>query len=135
MLKVSEEIDLSRALPLTDWSQKEWDTVDGKMVIRRSKVVRSFTADGELLLIAGITHTTLTSIPELWIIMCKGFCKQLKRNIKYIREVLAQFLKEYPRIQVRVDMNFTAGMKFARFMGFVPVAEFPTGTAIFEVRA
>lgn len=134
MLKVLEEIDVSRALPLTDWSQKEWNTNDGKTVIRRSKVVRSLTEDGELLLIAGITHTSLTSVPELWLLMCKGYCKQLRRNSKHVKLLLAQLLVEYPRLEVRVDMNFVAGMKFARFMGFMQIAEFPSGYAVFEVR-
>lgn len=134
MLKVTEEIDVSRALPLTDWSQREWDTNDGKMVIRRSKNVRSLLEDGELLLIAGISHNSFTSVPELWILMCKGFCKQLRRNVKYVRMLLDQLLAEYPRLEVRVNKDFAAGMKFARFMGFKEIDEFPLGIAIFEVR-
>lgn len=134
MLKVTEEVDVSRAVPLTDWSQREWDTNDGKTLIRRSRWVRSLTQDDRILLIAGVKRDTLTAIPELWLIMSQGFCKNLRRNVKYVRLLLDELVVEYPRLEVRVDKSFEAGMKFARFMGFKEIGEYPAGFALFEVR-
>lgn len=117
-LTIIEGTKVSSELALTAWSRKEWDSGDGHILIRRSEKVWSLTENGITLLIVGLYKPTLTNIPELWLIMCEGFSKQLRRNIRVIHAYFDEILLKYPRIEVRLDAGFVAGLKFAQFMDF-----------------
>lgn len=118
MLQIQEIKEVGHGLDLTDWSSKEFNRGDGKILIRRSKHVWSLTDDGELLAVAGLSIPSVMAVPEVWLLLCRSFPRKLRRNIVYTRDYFESILDQYPRIEARIDAEFGAGRAFAKVMGF-----------------
>jgi hypothetical protein len=124
MLTVEEVKELPRALPLTDWSQREYNVPGSELLVRKSKHVWSITEHGHPILIIGIYEPSfIGTIPELWLLMGEDFRKQLKRNLTFIRGQMDELLSYYPRLETRVDVDFQSGHRFAKAMGFKPIRQ------------
>jgi len=135
---IEEVTELPRALPLKEWSQREYSQPDGPVIVRKSAHTWTLLENGEILLILGVYEPTFMTVPEVWLLMCHGFNKQLRRNLIYIKSRFGELLDLYPRLEVKVDSNYLAGLKFARHMGFRQIAEVKMNDGrdyiIFEVR-
>ena len=118
MLTVVEGCDM-RAVSLSDWSEQEFrNDDDGLVTIRRSRHVWSLRDDDEIILVVGIYEHTLLSIPEVWILLCRGFTHNLHRNMRVIQNGFKMLKADYPVLHAKVDVRNPAALKFARFMGF-----------------
>lgn len=119
---VKETNELPEDLALLPFSESEFrrlSPVERKIFIRRSPntwVV--YDDEDEVLMCVGITQPSQLSTPEIWMLLCAGFSKRLRRNILEVRERLEELLALYPHVIVRVDAAIPAGQKFVRFMGF-----------------
>jgi len=122
MLTVVEGCDM-RAAALTEWSEYEFrNDNDGLVTIRRSRQVWSLKEDDEVLLVCGIYAHTLISIPEVWLLLCKGFTRKLQRNIRFVHRGFDMLKDDYPTLHAKVDVTNPAALKFAHFMGFTEIS-------------
>lgn len=118
MVTVTEVKEMPNAAHLSEWSAKEWETADGKTLIRRSENVWSLSSNSEILMIVGVYKPAVTSVAEVWMLLCSGFNKQLKSNICAVNEYFAELCAIYPHLQVKVEESYGAGRRFAEYMGF-----------------
>lgn len=116
---------IPEGLELLPWSRKEVDensTPEGRAHLARNSdriwVVRN--AQEQDLLIAGIYRPALIGQPpELYLLVCEAFKRNLRRNLLETRELVKGLLLDFPHVIVQIDAHFPVGQKFAEFMGFV----------------
>lgn len=119
MLKVTEvEKRMPSAAGLTKWARQDLKSAGTDFTIRRSQHVWSMTSEDQQLLMFGVYAPSLTSIPELWMLMYEGFSKRLKANSSFARDYIEDLLETYPRIQVRVADGNRHSTRFVEFLGF-----------------
>lgn len=125
MMSVTEIKELPEDLPLFAWGQKEFDSTPPKereLFVKRSQHVWTLHDGGELLMVVGVYQPNLVGDPpELWVLLCRNFKNNFRRNLLMVRDKMEELLELYPRVMVQVDAEFPAGNKFAMFMGFTQV--------------
>lgn len=123
MLAVAEVDMFPKGLNLMPWSRHEFEQHTPKEVghlKRTSEFVWTVSnTGGETLLVVGVKGEGLIGdIPELYMLVCEEFRKNLRRNLVEVRELVNELLTLYPHVKVQVDAKFPAGQRFAEFMGF-----------------
>lgn len=118
---------IPEGLELMAWSKKEVDensTPKGRAYLARNSeriwVVRN--AAGDDLLIAGIYRPALIGhIPELYLLVCEAFKRNLRHNLVGTRELVKELMRDFPHVMVQIDARYPVGQRFAEFMGFTSI--------------
>jgi hypothetical protein len=138
---IKEVAELPEELPLLPFAEEELKRhtpVERKIFLRRSKHTWVLFDDvGEMLMVVGVTRPTQLSTPEVWMLLCEGFTKNLRRNLIAVRKKVQDLLDLYPHVRVRVDALIPGGTKFVEFMGFTEYFRDTKGTReyiYYEVR-
>lgn len=121
MLLVDRVTNLPDNLLLTEYSEEELKTSSGNDVItlvHKSPHVWTVSDAEEIIMVVGVYAPSFVGPAELWMLMCRGFSRNLRFNLEAVREKVSELLILYPNVRVRVDSKFPAGRKFAEFMGF-----------------
>lgn len=106
---------------MADWSQAEFKSTPkfARLSLeRRSERIWTLKSGEEIILVCGVLVPALVSEPELWLLLCDGFKKTLRRNLTETRELVNNLLELYPNVMIRVDARYPTGHKFAAFMNF-----------------
>lgn len=99
---------------------KRTPPIERKIFVRRSEHVWVLLdEDYHTLAVAGVIRHSLTSIPELWILLCRDFRLNLNRNLRALKENMVEVLwVDYDHLRVKVDAEAPAGTRLAEFFGF-----------------
>lgn len=120
------EVDsIPTGLTLADWSDEEFKKTPpaARLALeQKSERIWCLTANGETVLICGVLVPALVSQPELWLLLCEGFKKTLRRNLIETRALVSDLIALYPNVIIRVDARYPAGHRFASFMNFTQVS-------------
>lgn len=82
-----------------------------------------YNDEGELILIAGLLKQTRLGRPELWMLMCKGFLKNLRQSMRDSRELMSRLLAMEPVVRAKVQCIDKLSCRFAIKLGFRKVEE------------
>lgn len=105
--------------PLAEAEMRHVTRLDRKIFLRRSEQVWVLhDENNHTLLVAGIFRQSQVGVPELWMLLCDEFSRDLLHNMREAREKLEELLDLYPWVKVRVDARYPAGQKFVRLLGF-----------------
>lgn len=106
-------------LPIAEEEMRHTPELEKKIFMRRSKDmwVLSDQANNTLM-VAGITQPTIMSTPELWVLLCKDFKKNLRQNLIETKAKISELLNLYPHVMARVDAQTPVGQHFVQFFGF-----------------
>lgn len=123
MLDVVETRTMPSALNMTEWAKQDVELLSAgerEVYLRRSEHAWILSEDGYTLMLVGVYKPVLVGPDaELWIVLCEEFNHRLRRNLLLVRDKFEELLEMYPLLRVRIDAQFPAGSKFAKFFGFV----------------
>ncbi len=120
-LEASQVGSIPEGLVLANWSQAEFRSTPkfARLSLeRRSEKIWTLKSGEEIVMVCGVLVPALVSEPELWLLLCEGFKKTLRRNLTETRALVNQLLDLYPNVMIRVDARYPVGHKFAAFMNF-----------------
>jgi len=121
------EVDSIPSMDLLPYSAAELGELPVSVLDLMAKVSSAMwtVSDGdELILTAGVVQPSLIgTYPELWLLIGNGLRKHLRSKLHELQDLTRQLLELYPTIRVRVELSFTQGHRFARILGFKPVAQ------------
>lgn len=116
---------MPKALHLTSHARADYESVPkfvSQLLVRQSAQTWTLIKGNHTLMVVGVLRPALVGQrPELWMLLCEEFKRDLKTNLMLVHDKVADLLELYPNVYVRIDSQFGAGRKFAKFMGFVPV--------------
>jgi hypothetical protein len=128
-LETSQVGNIPEGLELADWSQAEFKSIPkfARLALaRKSERIWTLKSGEEVVLVCGVLVPALVSQPELWLLLCEGFKKTLRRNLTETRELVGSLIDLYPNVMIRVDARYPVGHKFASFMNFTQIASLPS---------
>ena len=111
-------------LNLLDWAVGEFaSTSEAERTTLLQKSEAWVLENGEPVMVVGVRRASLIGEAELWMLLCRTFCKNLKTNLREVRELMPLLRAKYPQVQVKIDDGFPAGRKFAEHFGFRRVGD------------
>lgn len=118
-----EVTELPEELPLLPFAEEEMRRmapIERRIHFRRSE--NTFVMedkDGEILIVIGVIQRTQVSVPEVWMLLCEGFTRNLRRNMIDLRnKVRDELLARYDKVMVKADASHKQAQRFAEFLGF-----------------
>jgi hypothetical protein len=123
--------ELPEDAPFLPWAEQEmrrFTDIERKIFFRRTETMWVLEDEARnTILIAGIRRQSQVSTPELWVLLCEPFAKNLRRNIPLVRAKFYELLEQHPRIYAKIDAQSPSGLKFAEAFGFSVVSRDTSG--------